>query len=181
MWRSPEERGAGTVRGTGVAGMKRAWSALALAVVLSVPGCGVGDESLLQFGVYGEVEALRPLLTLTARSGGWLVEVTGAELGGGASQVSEAFELPDRSTVVIRAALARPGGEPLDSVTVELDIRRDWIWKVDVFLTDRNPFDSCLGCVGYRVVALPEELVPEVGDSLYVVWGGNSIRDPVTF
>jgi len=77
--------------------------------------------------------------------------------------------------------LAEPGEAPLASTSIDLELREDWVWGVDIFLTDGNPGTMCFGCAGYEAVAVPDTLVPEATDSLYVVWGGNSISDPVVY
>jgi CubicO group peptidase (beta-lactamase class C family) len=52
---------------------------------------------------------------------------------------------------------------------------------VDVLLSDRNPTELCFGCIGHEAVAVPDDLNPEVADSLFLVWGGNWISDPVVY
>lgn len=155
---------------------------LVLVACVALAGCDVAEESRLQFSIHGDEAVLRPLLTLGATAGDWRVEVTGEEIGtGGASNRTEAFETPDRGTLEIDVVLARPGEPPLATTSVALEIRRDWIWGVGVFLTDANPADECFGCTGHRAVALPDTLTPETQDSLFVVWAGNSINEPVVY
>ncbi len=62
--------------------------------------------------------------------------------------------------------------------TVDLPLRDDWRWSVDIFVADSNPMRQCFGCVGTRSF----KAAPGApGDSLFLVWGGNWISHPVTY
>lgn len=164
---------------TGRAGSRRALAVL-LAVLAS--GCGSANESRVQFGVHGNEDILRPLLTITATSGDWNLVVRGEEIrSSGTPNYTEHFETPRQGTLRVEAVLARPGEAPLASGAIELEIRADWSWGVTVFLADRNPADTCFGCLGSEAFPVPAELTPAAADSLWLVWGGNSISDPVVY
>lgn len=158
----------------------------ALPVLMGVAilwGCGGGGaKSQVQFGVHGRDEVLRPLLTTTATAGDWSAELRGDEIGTiEAPHRGEPLDTPTRGTLEITVVLARPGEAPMASTTVALEIREDWLWGVDVHLSDQNPTQGCFGCLGHEAVAVPDDLIPEVADSLFVVWGGNSISSPVVY
>lgn len=156
------------------------WIALATSLAAAC-GPGVG-ESRVQFGVHGDVETLRPLLTLTATAGDWAVVVNGEEIGTPESpNHSREYRTPDAGTLRIEAVLKRPGEAALATGTIDLEIRDDWIWGVGIFLTDENPTEMCFGCIGYEAFAIPEGLTGAPQDSLFMVWGGNSISDPVVY
>lgn len=155
---------------------------LLLAGSVIIMGCGASDESRVQFGVYGYEDVFRPLLTVSAIAGDWSVVLRGDEIGTPERpHRSDEFRTPDHGTLHITAVLARPGEEPMATASIELDIRRDWAWGVDVFLSERNPTELCFGCIGHVAVAVPDDLIPDVADSLFLVWGGNWISDPVVY
>lgn len=153
-----------------------------LAACAAITGCAVADASRLQLGVHGNETALRPLLTVSVVAGDWSLVVSGEDIGSpGSSNWTKAFDTPTRGTLTIDVVLARPGEPALATASMALDIRRDWVWGVDIILTDTDPTEGCFGCIGHVAVAVPDALTPEVADSLYVVWGGNAIRDPVVY
>lgn len=141
-----------------------------------------GAESRIRFGVHGDVETLRPLLEITATSGDWSLSLTGSDIGTADSpHTTREFTTPGSGVLTVEAVLRRPGEAPLAAGSIELEIRDDWVWGVDVFLTDDNPSRTCFGCIGHEAFAIPAGLTAEPNDSLFLVWGGNSINDPVVY
>ncbi|MGK7312698.1 MAG: hypothetical protein ACN0LA_10725 [Candidatus Longimicrobiales bacterium M2_2A_002] len=123
--------------------------------------CDDNDEaSQLQFGVYGSEDALRPLLTLTATTGDWGVELSGAEIGTPDDEhLSEVFE------------------------TTELEIRRDWIWGVHVHLS-AGPRARTRSMPHPTVTAMPRPHGHEAGmqqllDELEATWKQVSQYDDI--
>lgn len=156
-------------------------SVVAIALVVFLAACA-GGESRVQFGVQGDVEILRPLLEITATSGDWSITVTGQEIGTAETpNHSREFETAGSGPLVVTAVLRRPGEPVLASGSVELEIRKDWRWGVDIFLTHENPTGMCFGCMGHEAFPVPPGLTDEPGDSLFMVWGGNSISEPVVY
>lgn len=72
-------------------------------------------------------------------------------------------------------------GAPATSGSVELDLREDWRWGVEFVVSSEDPVGSCFGCVGSEAFELDPALGYAPDQRLYVVWGGNSICDPVTY
>lgn len=119
---------------------------------------------------------LRVTVTDGARSSTW----TGADLAGMPSgrasretrtfgQLGYGFELRDSLGMLI------------SSGTLALPLRSDWDWGIDLFVQATNPAWSCFGCSGARAfpLAAPYQTTPQ--DSVWLAWGGNSIRHPVTY
>jgi hypothetical protein len=52
---------------------------------------------------------------------------------------------------------------------------------VDLIHQTTNPDEACFGCVGSQVFPLAPAYRATGRDSLWVVWGGNSISDPVIY
>lgn len=153
--------------------------AIALAGLLV--GCANG-ESGIRFGVRGDVETLRPLLEISATSGDWSLSLDGNDIDtAGSPHTSREFETPRSGVLKVEAVLRRPGEPVLTAGFIELEIRDDWVWGVDVFLTDENPAQTCMGCLGHEAFPIPAGLTAEPNDSLFLVWGGNSIKDPVVY
>ena len=62
-----------------------------------------------------------------------------------------------------------------------LDLRQGWRWGVDIFIQENDPLDVCFGCFGSKEYELDPILGYDPGIKMYVVWGGNSIRNPVDY
>ena len=65
--------------------------------------------------------------------------------------------------------------------TLKLPLEKDWNMRVDFFIKDNNPINGCFGCRGYKVFPIEEEFRKSANDSLYVIWGGNYIANPVIY
>lgn len=86
------------------------------------------------------------------------------------------FETPARGALEVSCMMFEADGHVI-SGDVTLPLRKDWRYRVDCIVGSANPFYSCFGCQGYR--AWP--FGPQAGDSLFVVWSGNSINHPVVY
>ena len=72
-------------------------------------------------------------------------------------------------------------GAVLSEGSVTLPLRADWRWGVTVIAQTIDPVQSCFGCVGSMAFPLAASHRAPDRDSIWVVWGGNSISDPVTY
>jgi len=70
---------------------------------------------------------------------------------------------------------------PVATGSVTIPLRNDWRWRVDFINATEDPVLLCFGCAGSRAFALPPTHRAPGFDSLWVVWGGNSISDPVIY
>ena len=70
---------------------------------------------------------------------------------------------------------------PIATGRVTLALKPDWIWGVELHIDSGNPSRSCFGCIGSRSFPLRVGAGRTVRDSLWVTWGGNSIRNPVVY
>jgi hypothetical protein len=84
-------------------------------------------------------------------------EISGEELTIGFSMISQQTEL----------AAGR----------VLLEVIPDWEWEVQFHIATSDPADTCFGCQGSATF----QLAGQDTNQLYVVWGGNSISDPVAY
>ena len=91
------------------------------------------------------------------------------------------FETATAGSLRVAFALNQPDGDRLANGNLQLDLREDWKWSVSVRADNasHDPLRDCMGCFGYRsfpidTTALEEEY-PSSPDSIYVVWGGNTL------
>jgi hypothetical protein len=85
-----------------------------------------------------------------------------------------------RGEVEVRFRL-QTGDQILSEGTVALPLREDWRWGVDIRAATTDPRLECFGCVGSRAFSLAAAFRPVNRDSIWVVWGGNSISNPVVY
>ena len=67
------------------------------------------------------------------------------------------------------------------SETVKLPLKSDWKYGITVAVGPTNPINLCFGCQASKAVAINSKLNFPETDSLFIVWGGNSISNPVDF
>jgi hypothetical protein len=73
------------------------------------------------------------------------------------------------------------GGEVLSSGSVILPRRSDWSWGVTIWARTTDPGEECFGCFGSAAFPLAPAFRAAGRDSVWLVWGGNSISDPVIY
>jgi len=69
-------------------------------------------------------------------------------------------------------------GEVLSQGSVTLPLESDWRWSVSIMAATTDPREECLGCMGSKAFPLRESYRRAERDSIWLVWGGNSISDP---
>ncbi len=72
-------------------------------------------------------------------------------------------------------------GVALSQGSIQLPRRSDWRWGVTIVGSTADPRLGCFGCVGSKAFALSSGYRTVGHDSAWVVWGGNSISNPVTY
>lgn len=91
------------------------------------------------------------------------------------------FETATSGTLHLACSLLDEGGHSRATQAVALPLRSDWRYSVDCTVGPLNPYRTCFGCLGFEVLPLRAQQGYEAGDSLFVVWGGNSISSPVIY
>jgi hypothetical protein len=61
---------------------------------------------------------------------------------------------------------------------VTLALQDDWIWGARVEVDSLNPTRYCMGCFGTKSFPLAAAYRRVPADSVWVTWGGNSIKNP---
>jgi hypothetical protein len=157
----------------------------AVAVGLTLVGVGCVDE---RSGISASASFAPPLelstLTVTFREAGreWRAYGSGfttdasngtphsAEWGTGTSgRMDVSFEMVDSAGTTVAAG------------QITLELRPDWRWGVHFANATTDPRQQCFGCSGSRAFPLVVGYRAPDRDSLWVVWGGNSIDHPVMY
>lgn len=73
------------------------------------------------------------------------------------------------------------GGVPVNEGSLSIELKDDWRWGIDFHFSANNPVETCFGCSGYQSLELDPSLGLGGDVLLFIVWGGNSISDPVIY
>ena len=72
-------------------------------------------------------------------------------------------------------------GATVSEGRVTLPLRPDWWWGVQIVSATLDPADACSGCSGSKAFSLAPEYRGPERDSVWLIWGGNSIREPAVY
>lgn len=155
---------------------------LSLFLISIIIGCSSDDSSELRLSIQGNTSILRRAIRVEMTAGGWNKTLYGADFNSLDSQVhTKSFVTPTSGSILIRFTLSDSIRGQLDFGTITLDAKPDWRWSVDFVLSSGNPFYSCFGCIGYSAFSVDSIFQTSNQDSLFIIWGGNSIKNPVIF
>ena len=153
---------------------------LILTSVLLLAGCG---ESLVRVSFRAREPLDISMLRVEIRDGGRVRRFTGSDFrprGGGMYDSPEVGTFA-AGTLHISYALVTDANQTVSRGELELPLRSDWRYGIDILPDTSDPTRHCFGCMGSRSFALLPEWRAPAFDSVYVVWGGNSIRNPVVY
>jgi hypothetical protein len=86
---------------------------------------------------------------------------------------------PTRSTGSLRVSVTLTrDGQVAASETIDLPLKSDWRWGVGIRADARDPREPCIGCMGVEVSPIQGAVRRAADENLYLVWSGNSIRNP---
>jgi hypothetical protein len=165
--------------------MGKTLTVILLLIAANVLTCANDDESSVVFSFYGSTEHLgKDNITITISDGRQTGKLTGADIKQwpGESYERSAY-VPTRSSgsLFVNFVLVSSEGDTTSSGNVKLNLKADWRWGVDFHLAPENPRRYCFGCFGSESYPLTEPFRENGIDSVFVVWGGNSISHPVVY
>lgn len=152
---------------------------------LLVAGCSIfesEDSSEVQLSVQGNVNVLRRAINVQIEAPGWRKTLTGSDFSSpNAPNYSQSFATPNSGTLQVKFTLKDSIGNQLSDGVISLDLRSDWRWSIDFVLSNQDPFYGCFGCIGHSSFPVDPVLQKSAKDSLFIIWGGNSIKHPVIY
>lgn len=157
----------------------RRLAAAGIAVVL-LAACR--ENARVSFTVFPQPARFGPeMVTLRFRDGDGVRTATGDDFAGHPDRVdTREYETPTRGTLEIEVEIVSDA-EVVSSGSLDLPLQPDWGWNVQLFLRAENPHEGCIGCFGYRSFPVAEEFRASPAESLWMIWGGNSISEPVVY
>ncbi len=159
-------------------------TALLFVSIFVFSGCGSDNEALVSFQLVQPTYALDNIV-ITAKDGLFtrVIDKNDYDLSGATYKTARLRTMQSGELQIsfdIYDGISRQV-EPEVQGAFSVELKSDWFWSFDFVVSDMNPFDFCMGCSGYRAYALPETLKRNENDSLFVIWGGNSIKNPVIY
>ena len=85
----------------------------------------------------------------------------------------------DAGSTALSCTLARESAR--STVTLRLDLQRDWSYRVWCLADAADRAELCMGCRGSESVAVDPGLGLPDGTRLYLVWGGDPTDEPVLY
>jgi hypothetical protein len=149
------------------------------ALLAAAAACSTGPQSRVAVTYFDARTLPRDLLTVTVTDAGRTRTLRGADVGAGGR---EGRVLDTRSSGTMRVAFRfASGGTVAAEGSAEVPLRADWAYGFDVHVDSLDPRRSCFGCIGSRAFPLAAAYRRSPRDSVWLVWGGNSIRNPVVY
>jgi hypothetical protein len=155
--------------------------ALSFAIAFIATGCSA-DQASVSYTFFEEPGFSVDFVVLEFSDGSLTRQLTGDDFEAetGSRRDTQAFRTRTTGELVTSFWLLQ-GPDTLSSGELRLDLRSDWTWNISFFRADVNPSGTCFGCVGATPYELEAPAQTAPSDSLWLVWGGNSISDPVVF
>jgi hypothetical protein len=161
--------------------MIRVFPVLLMICILSF-GCSE-DRALVQVKFYKDTLLTKDMITITIDDGEsrWRFGTSCLHSYLGAWSSPE-LETKNAGTLLVKYQCKDPEGALVSAGQLKLGLRKDWRWGIDIFHREQNPYHMCMGCFGYESFPiLNPAYMSSDSDSVFVVWGGNSISNPVEY
>lgn len=158
----------------------RAQATVGIALALWAISC---DQARVEVRYHATPPLTLSMLSLqvTAAGEGW--EFTGPESLPGGNRVFTTGRIPTalEGTLTVAFALRRPSGDTLSYGSASVPLRSDLGWGFEIMPFTTDPADLCFGCAGSIAFALDTTFRATGRDSVWLTWGGNSIKHPVIY
>lgn len=156
--------------------MRRTLAALAAFVLLA---CGDRDEATVSVNYVDVPQLPRNLLSVTMSDGARTRVLTLDDVGA-PGQYGREFATRRQGDLRIGFRFAS-SGLTLSEGEATVPLRSDWRYGFDIRVDSLDPTRLCFGCMGARAFPLAAAYRRTAGDSVWLIWGGNSIRNPVIY
>ncbi len=144
------------------------------------------DEARIRFSFRDYAQLDRQMLAMVATDGSRIIQLTSDDFkpvadSGDFARTSE-IATSKSGTLQVVFQIADDNAS-VATGSFELPLRPDWIWHVDFIPGEagKTAVDFCMGCFGSAAFPVAVGYGLSETDSLYVIWSGNSIENPVIF
>lgn len=142
-------------------------------------GCSSSDEALVIVTYADAPQLPRDLLTVTLSDGARARMLRPDEIGA-PGQPGQEFATRQQGELAVAFRFASTG-TTISEGKVEVPLQSDWRYGFSLHVDSLNPMRLCFGCMGARAFPLPPAYQRTARDSVWLVWGGNYIRNPVIY
>lgn len=84
-------------------------------------------------------------------------------------------------SLMVHFTLLAPTDDTISTGNAAIPLKPDWIWEITYYVAPYNPIYGCWGCFGSSAFAMDSAYQDTIADSVFLVWGGNSISHPVIY
>lgn len=145
------------------------------AMIGSAAGC---SEARVSADYQRDTLVPRAQTVVTLSDGLHRYALTGAALIG--TGYPPSYQTKASGTLLVQVDMADAAGA-VATGNVQLPLRDDWGYGISVAIDSVNPIRFCFGCLGGKSFSLRRDVGRSARDSMWITWGGNSIKNPVTY
>lgn len=149
-------------------------------VLLTALGCFTGGDEAHATVHYSQGGLLpRELLTVTVTDPSGIRTLRGSDIG---ADWSDGRQFTTATSGSLQVAFRFAAGSVVASEgAVEVPLRTDWTYDFTLSVDSLDPTRFCIGCMGHRAFPLDAAYRVSPRDSVWLVWGGNYIKNPVIY
>ncbi|HET7188479.1 MAG TPA: hypothetical protein VFI52_10000 [Gemmatimonadaceae bacterium] len=138
-----------------------------------------GDDARVRVHYSQGGQLPRELLTVTITDPVGSRTLSGPDIG---ASWSEGREFATATSGSLHLAFKFAGGSVVASEgAVDVPLRTDWSYDFTLSVDSLDPTRFCIGCMGHRAFPLDAAYRVSPRDSVWLVWGGNYIKNPVIY
>ncbi len=91
------------------------------------------------------------------------------------------YKTATSGTLQLTVQMLDTNDKAVTSEIVKLPLKSDWKYYIKVAVGPENPIYTCFICQDSKAFAIDSKLNFPETDSLFIVWSGNSISNPILF
>ncbi len=91
------------------------------------------------------------------------------------------YTTPLSGTLSLSYILTDTTGDTISQGSAAIPLKSDWAWQFDICPDHHNPYYYSFGVVGFKAFSINPAYCDSTTDSIFVLWGGNSIKNPVVY
>lgn len=157
--------------------------------IMFLSGCGIfetEEESIIKFGVRKNEMLKNDKISIGVIGNANPLSIKG-ELNnnaaiGSLAWESENYRTANSGSVIIKFEIKTELNKLISKGEISIPLKKDWAWSVEISHSNSDPLIGCFGCVESKSFPILEsEYISNNADSIFIVYGGNSISNPVIY
>ena len=160
-----------------------------LSCIVFLSGCGIfetEDNSTIKFGTIKNQVLNNGTISIVAIDNSEIWNSSGKidtnYTNGSYSWESKKHSTSTNGNIVVLFEIKNDENSIISKGEISIPLKQDWAWSVDVHHSNMNPMLACFGCFGSKSFPiLDSAYIINDTDSIFIVYGGNSISHPVIY